>query len=295
MNKILTFILIILLSVVTIGLSIFLYFMINGKINFKNIQNFKFDNVSNNLVDSKEISTLKDLDIKTDVVDISIEESDINNIKVELYSDNPKYYEITENENNLKVVLEEKNRVGFNFFRKIPKVIIHIPSNYNKNIVVNSSVGDVKIDNFPYATLNAKLDVGDLKIKHIKNATANLRIGDIKIDNINKLTTDLKTGDVKIQNIKEINAKVKTGDVKINSLNGYVNITSNTGDVKIQDAIIYKNSKIDSRVGDVKINNIKGCYINAKTRIGDTKVDNKERKSEIELNIKNDIGDIKVN
>ena len=46
---------------------------------------------------------------------------------------------------------------------------------------------------------------------------------------------------------------------------------------------------------DVKIKNISGCYVDAKTRVGDTKVENKDRKSNIELIITNDIGDIKVN
>lgn len=294
MNKALTIILIILLTIITIGLSVSLYFMINGKFNFKNLKNINFDNVSTTLVDSKEITTLKDLDIKTNVVDISIEENDTNTIKIELYSDYPKNYEITENENNIKVVLEEEKKAGFYVFKKVPKVKIFMPVNYSKNIIVNSTVGDVKIASFPNAILNAKLDVGDLKIKQIKNAKANLRIGDVKIERINTLTTVLKTGDIKIQNVNEIIAKVQTGDVKIDSINGYLNIKSTTGDVKIQDATINKNSKIESKVGDVKINNINGCYVNAKTNVGDTKVNNKERKSDIELTITNNIGDIKV-
>ena len=294
MNKTLTIILIILLAIITIGLSVGLYFMINGKFNLKTLENINFDNVSTNLVDSKEITTLKDLDIKTNVVDISIEENNTNTIKIELYSDYPKNYEITENENNIKVVLEEEKKAGFYMFKKVPKVKIFMPVNYNKNIVVNSTVGDVKIASFPNAILKAKLDVGDLKIKQIKNAKANLRIGDVKIERINTLTTVLKTGDIKIQNVNELIAKVQTGDVKIDTLNGYVNIKSTTGDVKIQDATINKNSKIESKVGDVKINNINGCYVNAKTNVGDTKVENKERKSDIELTITNNIGDIKV-
>ena len=63
---------------------------------------------------------------------------------------------------------------------------------------------------------------------------------------------------------------------------------------KVQNAIINKNSKIESKIGDVKINNISGCYVNAKTDVGDTKINNKERKSDIELTITNNIGDIKV-
>ena len=293
MSKAVTIILIILLTIITFGLAIGLYLVLDKKIDLNNF-NFNFSSVSTTLVDEKEIYNIKDLNIKTDVTDIDILENDSNSIKVELYSDYPKNYEITENANNIKVVLEEEKRINIFSFKKTPKVKIYVPKSYDRNIVINSNIGDVKIGYLEGATLDAKLDIGDLKVKQIKNASIDLRVGDVKIEKINSLTTEVKTGDIKIQNINEIIAKTTTGDIKINNLIGSIDITSNAGDVKIENAIINKNSKINSKIGDVKIGHISGCYIDAKTNVGDTKVENKDRKSNIELKITNNIGDIKV-
>ena len=72
MSKVLTIILIILLSILTIGLSIFLYFLLVNKSEFN--WNFNFNSMSTNLIEEKEINTMKDLDIKTNITDIIIEE-----------------------------------------------------------------------------------------------------------------------------------------------------------------------------------------------------------------------------
>ena len=120
------------------------------------------------------------------------------------------------------------------------------------------------------------------------------RVGDVKIEKVNKLVTDVKTGDIKVQQVNDIVSKSKTGDIKLGTVKGSINITSGTGDVKIEDATIEKNSKINSNVGDVKIQHIKGCYVDAKTNVGDVKVTNNDRKSEVELTITSHVGDIKV-
>ena len=295
MNKVLTIILITILSIITFGLIVGLWFLIKTDFSFSSLGKFNFASTeSTNLIESKEIITLKDLDIKTDVTDVNIEETDNETIKIELYSDNAINHEITENENNIKVVLEEKKKVGFYLFKKNPVVRIYLPKGYNKNIVADSNVGDIKIGHLPNATLNAQLDVGDVKVKEINTADVVTRVGDVKIENVNKLVTDVKTGDIKVQQVNNITSKSKTGDVKLGTVKGSVDITTGTGDVKIENATIEKNSKIDSNVGDVKINNIKGCYVEAKTNIGDVKVTNNDRKSEIELTIISHVGDIKV-
>ena len=41
--------------------------------------------------------------------------------------------------------------------------------------------------------------------------------------------------------------------------------------------------------------NIRGCYIEADTKVGDTKVNNLDRKSDVILSITSRVGDIKVN
>ena len=283
------------LSLLAISLVVFLVIFIKSDFKFDNLKNIgiTFNNVSKTLVESKEITTIKDLDIKIDASDLEINDDDINTIKVELYSDSPKNYEITEENDKIKVVLEEKNKM--NFFKKSPKVKIYVPKNYSKNITIDGNAADVDIYDLPYATLNTKLTVGDVKINEIKNATINVKTGDIKIEKVNTLTTNITTGDLRITNINDLVCKVTTGDVRINQINSSLDLTGKTGDVRIENANIIKNSKISLNVGDIRIKNVKGCYIDGKTRVGDTKINNTDRKSDIELNINADVGDIRVN
>ena len=293
MSKIVTIVLVVFLSIVAVAMAFGLYFLVKSDFNFDNV-NFNISTVSNKLVEEKEVTILKTLNIKTDVTDITVEEKDTNSIKIELYSENPKNYEITENENDIKVVLEEGKKIGFNFFKKSPRVKIYVPKEYNKNMVINSDAGDVKIGNLPYATLDAKLDVGDLRIKELKTINTTLRVGDLRIEKVQKLIADVKTGDIKVNYVNELISKIKTGDIKIDTLDGQMDIVSTTGDIKVQDATIKENSKIKNNIGDIKINNISGCYIDAKTRVGDINVNQKERKSDIELKIENNVGDVRV-
>ena len=53
-------------------------------------------------------------------------------------------------------------------------------------------------------------------------------------------------------------------------------------------------SKIDVDLGDVKIKETNDIYIEAKTDLGDTKINNNNRTSNVTLKIKVDCGNIKV-
>ena len=54
------------------------------------------------------------------------------------------------------------------------------------------------------------------------------------------------------------------------------------------------NSKIETDTGDVRIKNINQIWIDAKSKTGDITIKDNYRKSDIELIIKTDTGDIKV-
>lgn len=110
-----------------------------------------------------------------------------------------------------------------------------------------------------------------------------------------KLNAKLKTGDVKIKQIKEADIVLTTGDIEIENVKKSIKLLTTTGDVKIKNATIKENSRINTSTGDIKINSISGCYVEGSSKVGDIKIYNNDRKSDIELNIKTKIGDIKVN
>lgn len=275
MNRGLTITLIAFLSVIVISLIAGLTVLLRNDFKFDSLD-FD-DNLSTNLVEEKEISDIKDLDINTSEANIIIEGKDIKNIKVELYSNNVESYEIND-EDIIKVVLKEKKYGFFKIGRKTPNVKIYLPTSYSNHIKTNNNVGDTDIKGIKNASINIKTDVGDLKVDEIDKANITSRVGDIKIKKVNELVVD--------SNI---------GDIKINNINNSLDINSKTGDVKIESVNLKENSLIKSSTGDIKIKSITGCYIDGSSNVGDVNINNNDRKSDIVLTIKNNVGDIKVN
>lgn len=294
MNKGITAVLVTLLLIVIALLTTGLILVLNGKMNL----NFSAINIGSsyctNVVEEKEITSMKNLDLNGDSVDIKVEESDTDTIKIELYSDHAKKHSIEEYGDYIKVVLEEKKHVSFVNF-KTPYIRVLIPSSYAKNIKANSNVGDIKIKSFENATLKAKTSVGDIKAQALKEAIVNTKTGDIKIEDVNDLTANTKTGDIKVTNVKDIVAKTHVGDIKVVNVGNYMDLSTQTGDVKVEKATIKKDSKAETNVGDIKIKNVTGCYIEGSSKIGDTDINNKDRKSDILLKVKTRVGDIDIN
>ena len=313
MNKGLSVTLITLLSILLVFLVGIMIFLFNGKISFDGFN--IATGYSKKLVEEKEINNIKDLNISTDIADVSVEEKDINNIKVELYSEKKPIYEITENAGSIKIVLKQKDKVHFGIFNKFPRIVVYVPTTFNKDVKVEGTTSDVKIGNFPNSDLNVKATTGDVKVKKISNAKINLTTGDIKIDDVKDLVSETRTGDfriktistanittttgdIKIENsVDKIEAKTSTGDIKIGSVNKSLVLETNTGDVRIDSANLLVNSNITTGTGDVDIDSIKGCYVEGSTKTGDTNINNsnKDRKSDIILKIKTRVGDINVN
>lgn len=309
MNKGLTITLITLLSILLVGVIGGMIFLMNTNFDFSNF-NIGISSQSKKLVEEKEITNIKDFNIESEVADIYIENSESSTIKVELYSDDAKEYEITELNDQIKVVLKEKS--SFKLFKKTPVIKIYAPKTYNKLFTINERTGDIKISEFENADLDINLTTGDTEVKSINDVNIKFTTGDIEIRNANNVKLDGTTGDIEVGKVKSLTSKIttgdvnvdivdniktniKTGDIEINTINNSCELTSTTGDIEINNATINKKSKITSGTGDVKIDRTKNCYVEAKTKIGDTKVNNNDRKSDIILTITSRVGDIKVN
>lgn len=95
---------------------------------------------------------------------------------------------------------------------------------------------------------------------------------------------------------KELNIKANYGDIDIGSLeNSIMNVENDCGSIKIQNLDIKEDSNIESDLGDIKIEKTSDIYIDAKVDLGDIKVNENNRHSEITLKAKNSCGDIKIN
>ena len=273
MSNALKIILIILLSIIAVALI--------GILTILLIRGDKFDfsmfNVSESktLIEEKTVETYKEINVDANYSNVEIDTNDENVISIKLYSDNIDEYSIKD-EDVINVVFKEKKRV-FNLFGKSPRAVISIPKDYDKTVTVKGSVLDVK-------------GSGSDKL----NLVADVQTGDVKVEHMDKANIKLKTGDIKIESVNELIVKSNVGDVKVKSVNYKLDITGDVGDIKIEKVDLKENSFITNSTGDVKIGKTNAIYIEGKTDVGDVKINTNHRKSDVELIIKNHIGDIKV-
>ncbi|MBR4830245.1 MAG: DUF4097 family beta strand repeat protein [Bacilli bacterium] len=317
MNKKLSIVLIVLLSVLlafVVGIMIFLFRSGANNINFS-LGSFNIaSGTSTKLVDSKEFTEMKKIDVDFNVADVDVITSETDSIKVELYADDPEEYSITESLDSIKVVLKDKetNGVRFLFGRKINKIKVYVPMNYASSFAINGVTGDVNIADYSEATAKVTIKTGDIKIKELNMAEIEATTGDIEVGsasllNIKVTTGDVEvgtvrflditgtTGDIDVKEVDRLKVKVTTGDIDIYKVNEYLTLEATTGDIDIDTVTIKENSNIKVTTGDIKVKHANGFYVSGTSKIGDTHIKGVDRKSDIVLNIEAKVGDIKVN
>lgn len=291
-NKNLTIFMIVLLSILIILLTLLLIYSLNNNPKFY----FNFGNtVSDKLVLDKTYDTIFDeIKIDSKASNIEIKKSSDEKIKLVIYGEEERM-EVNEISNELNIKTREKNCIGFCFNRKIFKIELYLPVTYDKKIIIDNNYGDVSISEFENMELDVKLSAGDLNIEKIKSGKIINKYGDIKINGYSKnLDITENCGNVYVNSVDDIKVTNKLGDIEINEVNNSLNIKDDCGDIEIDKLDINKNSSIHNSLGDIKIGSTNDIYIDAKTSLGDTKVNTNNKKSDITLTINNSCGDIKV-
>lgn len=219
----------------------------------QNIQNINIDSTSSNI------------EIKNGEQFRVVIYGDINRVKTDMTGD------------TLTIVSHEKECNFICFNKKVFKVELYIPKEYDKNITIHNKYGDIFVDGFSYLDLDVKINYGDINILELDKVNIDSDYGDIEIGKANDIIIDSNYGDVKIGTVLgHLNIKEDCGDIKINSLN------------------IKEDSIIENNLGDVEIGNTNEIFISAKTNLGDTKINNNYNKSDITLTINNSLGDISI-
>lgn len=264
-NKGLIITLIIILFIVIIGLTAFLYLSLSGKLNFQTSFKILGTKSSNIIFDnSYEIDSIDNLEILSSAGNINFKESTDDKIRVVAYGKNNEELKVSLEENKLKVNYSEYKSsnfyIGINVNFNINDIIIYIPKDYSKEINIDADYGDIEIIDLENATINIKEDCGNVKLGKVKN----------------------------------ISIESNYGDVEITEILSKFTIESDYGDIKIEKVQITENSYIKSDYGNVKIKETNDIYIDAKTNLGDVNINTNNRHSEITLKIEGDCGDIKV-
>ena len=287
-NNTLIVCLIVLLVIISIGLITFMIKVINGKMGFP----YK---VSDELVVDEEYNNnFDEINITSDASDIEVKETSGEKIRVVIYGDKDKT-EVEEKNNELRIISKHKKGSWFAFRNKIAKIEVYIPKDYDKNIIINNKYGDIDVEEFSKANIEINEDCGDVDVIGGNKVDITNKYGDIKLEKAKEANIKQSAGAVKVESVDDIVVKNNYGDIKITNVYNSINAEEDCGDVKIDNLTINKDSSIKNNLGSIKIGSTNEIYIEAKTDVGDVKVNNNYKKSDITLNLKNNCGDIKVN
>lgn len=252
---------IVLLSIIVVCLIAFLCFCIGGNFNYFSGFNFRRDNgklIYDETYDSSSISTI---DILCDITDVEFEESSNNDIRVVVYGNSNNSVDVSLNNSKLKVDYEEHSFKLFSFGGSQNRIVVYIPKDYDNEINIDCDCGNIDIISLEYATINIKADCGNVNLESVKNVDIDANLGNVDISLVlNKL-----------------------------------NIDSDCGNIKIDRLDLKENSYIKSDLGDVKISDTNDIFIDTNVDLGDAKVNNNNRYSDVTLKIEADCGNVKVN
>ena len=294
-NKTLKIILIVILSTLVVGLSIFFISIMTNK-NFNIGYNFGSNNTSDELVIDTEYETIyESINIKSDAGNIEVKQNNADKVKLVIYG-YKKGTKVNNTDNLLDITSKAKKCIGFCFNTKISQVLVYLPKTYTGKITIENNYGDVTVDKFDNLTLNAKLNAGTIKTDSLTNGFIKNDYGDIEISGYSKkLEIEQAAGDIKVSTVDRIKAYNNYGNIEIEKVNEYLDVEEDCGDVKIDSINIKEDSKIENSLGDIKIGSTNEINIKADTSLGDTKINNNYSNSDITLTIENSCGDIKVN
>ena len=210
------------ITVIAYGLGAFILFKTGG--------NFIKGTKNNYTIDATKTLSLEGInEISVDISSskINIIPEGTSGIKAHLYGD------IISSSNYTKPELEcyksgdtlvikqiNKTHMSFGFFSSDIKLDVYIPSNYNKNVKLASSSGDININGSKFNKLQCILSSGKLTMNNINvnTFTYSNSSGDLKADKLTTTTTTLDSS---------------SGSIDINMFSGNLKSESSSGDTTV--------------------------------------------------------------
>ncbi|WDV47009.1 DUF4097 family beta strand repeat-containing protein [Clostridiaceae bacterium M8S5] len=179
-----------------------------------------------------DVEGVTDISIESVASNITIIPSKSNKFQAHLYGTAKGYKEgkepklICKREDD-KIVLEIDHKGSKTFGKFVSrsfkcKLDIEVPKSVYKNIKVNSTSGDIKINDISTNDFSIKAVSGDIEVKDCKvdDISCKNTSGDIIIDKISaKVTASTVSGDVELNMIK------MNGDIKANSISGDIEVS----------------------------------------------------------------------
>lgn len=285
----------ILLIILVIGLIYYLITLTFSGYNnrVKGIFTLNYKHSSELILNEKYEENFNSIIIKAEAADIYIKNSEDNLTHVKIYGE--KDNTTVKTNNNLEITNKIAKCIGFCINREVSIIELYIPSNYDKKITIKSNFGNIKVEDFKDLTLTIDIDAGNIEVGNIKEGNIKTNAGNIDVASSKTLTVKDNAGNIKVDKVDDITATNNAGNITINEVNNYLKIQDDAGEIKINTLNINKNSSIKNNMGNVKIGKTNDIYIDGTVNLGNMKINNNNKDSNITLTIKCDLGDIKIN
>lgn len=274
---------------------LFIITVISVAIHFLKTKYRRIYNLSSDIVfEETYLYDFNEFIIDSTMCDIDIKKSSDNNLKV-IFKGDKDNLEINEKNNKLYINIKEKKFIYLDFYTKLFKLEIYLPSDYNKVIRVDSKYGNIRIDEFIEANFEIDQEYGNLKLLDSAFVTIHNEHSDIKIESSDKIRIELEDGDINIKDVGGIYIESEYSNINIDEITDYLKIKNINGNVNINNLNINENSYIYKEYGNINIDLTNEIYIKSKIKRGKKTIKNNYKDSEIELKLENSFGDINVN
>lgn len=182
-------------------------------------------------------------------------------LKLKSYRNGPELF--IDKGNTLKIEVKKPKFRLFSFNRGKVKLTVVLPNDYNDNLKIVSSSGDVRASGLELQNLDIKLSSGDLNTENITGESVKLSAssGDMELKNVAVEDMDvvLSSGSLEIDGfIGRLNGRLSSGsvDMKIDKLIDDIKFKLSSGNIKIDFAKKVLDAELDLRTssGDVEVN-----------------------------------------
>ncbi|MEG0260048.1 MAG: DUF4097 family beta strand repeat-containing protein [Lysinibacillus sp.] len=226
---------------------------------------------------SYELDAFTSINIVNDYGDIEILQSDSYALEIKSIATTDITYEVKDGTLTVKAKkLREKPLTIGVWQSEFPSIKVYIPKDAKlANIVLETSFGDVKMQQLNYEQLNLFADYGDIAFKNITAGQT-------------EITQDF--GDMALQQFSSdsLVAKSEYGDIAIDgTLNGKTTITSNLGDVDLQLLNKYSDLgfELNTDLGDITLNGKDFGSKHSQVHKGDNQLDVSLSLGELDLSL----------
>lgn len=189
--------------------------------------------------------------------------TDRDDIHVTYYENEDITYDFIDTDGTLKIIEKDNKKwyqmLKINFSIQDTPLIVEIPEDRWEEININTSSGDILIDEINCQELNTETSSGEIKANNLtakKEASFDTSSGDIDLFEIlsESISIDTSSGET---NISDIN----------NSAN--INIESSSGDISIKNSVLANQLTIDTSSGETEISNVSANNMNIESSSGD--------------------------